>query len=89
MGFRTWLFDRIRPITNFFGHLHMPFTHKKVEGSEYYTAYKVLKPGSVLLTRIDGEVSNFFIPGFFTHAAIYTPDPALEVDEWVTEATGK
>ena len=72
-GFRNALFNTLQPVFQWWGHLHMPFAHKKTDGQDFYTARSALQPGAVLLTRIEGEASNLFIPGFFTHAGIYTP----------------
>ena len=42
-----------------------------------------------MLCRARGEFSNLIIPGFFTHAAIYTPQGQEICDEVLTEAVGE
>lgn len=69
--FRRWLLRLSIPITKFLGKLHAPFSHTLTSFHDVEEAKKVVKPGMVLLSRSRGEFSNLFIPGFFTHAAIY------------------
>lgn len=59
------------PITKIIGKIHAPFTHKRITGLHYYSLKSVLKPGVILLTYTRGEFTNLFIPGEFTHAAMY------------------
>lgn len=40
-------------------------------GEDYFEVKKLIAPGDVLLCRSGGEFTNHFIPGFWTHAAIY------------------
>lgn len=63
--------DIIYRISLFIGELHMPFSHKKIGSYDYRKLRTVIRPGDIILSRTSGELSNFFIPGFFKHAAIY------------------
>lgn len=51
-----------------------PWTHKGVKAEHYHQLRKVIKPGMVLLSRTDGEFSNLFIPGEFSHSAFVKND---------------
>jgi uncharacterized protein YycO len=88
MTFRAWLLNTVHPIVRWWGRLHFPFTHKMVTGTDYYAGWPSFRPGTIFLTRTRGEFSAALIPGFWTHGAIYTPDPAQKIDELVTEAVG-
>lgn len=85
--FRRKLLSLSRPILEWVGKLHFPFTHKKVTGKHYYDIYPKLKPGMIFLTRIRGEATNYLIPSFYTHAAIYYGEDERGV-EVVLEAVG-
>lgn len=71
------------PLTKKLGKVHFPYTHKLIKGPDYYRLESVIQSGDVLLSRTRGELTNLFIPGFFTHAAI------ARGDEYVIEAIGK
>lgn len=43
----------------------------KIKGNHMRGILNVLKPGDVLLRRYDNYLGTFFIPGYFSHAAIY------------------
>jgi uncharacterized protein YycO len=88
MNFRAELLSTITPAIKWWGKQHLPFTHKLVTGKEYYDIVDRLEPGTILLSRIRGEASNLLIPGFWTHAAIYTPTKNVKMSEQVTEACG-
>lgn len=45
-------------------------THYKIKGDEMRHLTNLIKPGDVLLRRYDRYVSGWFIPGYYTHAAI-------------------
>lgn len=71
MTLRMLLLNALRPLTEWVGKQHAPFSHKLITGYHYYNSLHHLKKGVVLLSRKDGELTNFLIPGDFTHTAIY------------------
>lgn len=50
--------------------IHMPYTRKKVTQEIVYRALKVLKPGDLILTHVDGELTSIVL-SYYSHAAIY------------------
>jgi uncharacterized protein YycO len=89
MKLRKTMLNALTPVIKWIGSKHMPFTHKLIQGPQYYQAFPKLRPGTILLTRIRGEASNLLIPGFWTHAGVYAPKSESLVDEVVVEAVGK
>lgn len=71
------------PITKAIGRLHAPYTHKRVSGVHVLASQRLLRPGHVLMSRTRGELTNLFIPGFWSHGAIYVGDG------FVAEAIGE
>lgn len=53
----------------------------------YYLAQGLLKEGDILLSREDLKTINLFIPGFWSHVAIYAGEGKFK--ETVVEAIGK
>ena len=49
-------------------------THYKVKGNESREILNKLKKGDIILARYDRYVSSWFIPGFYTHVALYIGD---------------
>lgn len=82
MSIRLAILNAMLPVTKAIGRMHFPFTHKEVNGLDVFSIQNALKPGAVLLTYIRGELSNLFIPGDFTHAAMVCSN------KFVIEATG-
>lgn len=68
--FRRKLLETIRPLSLFLSKIGIRFGHGHISHSQVEEVAKRLKPGSIILTRINGEISNALIPGFYTHAAI-------------------
>lgn len=82
MSLRLAVLRFLVPISKGIGRLHAPFTHKRVNGPDVFSIQEKLVPGYVLLSFIRGELSNLFIPGEFTHAAMVIDD------RFVIEAVG-
>lgn len=83
MNIARMILNTAIPITRFIGRMHAPFSHKLIKAIDYREACEVLTPGSILLSNSRGEFSNLFIPGFWSHAAIYTGNKT------VVEAVGR
>lgn len=83
---RKHLFIVLHPFFQWAAGVHAPWTHKKVTGVDYYQVFPHLKPGTIFVTRILGDLTTLYIPGFWTHAAIYSPTPNVVIDELVTQA---
>jgi hypothetical protein len=52
-------------------------THYKVKGDETRAILNELKKGDIILSRYDRYVSSWFIPGFYTHVALYIGDDRI------------
>jgi len=49
-------------------------THYQVKGGEVREVLNMLEVGDILVCRFDRYVSSWFIPGFWTHVALYVGD---------------
>lgn len=83
MSLRWKIMNSLVPLTKLLGKAHAPFAHKWITGADYYALKPKLKPGMALLTKTRGELTNLFLPGDWTHAAMYLGD------NLVVEAVGK
>lgn len=82
------LLDILKPFLSWASGKHLPFTHKSVTGKQYYEVLPLLKPGHIFVTKIRGELTSLIIPGYWSHAAMYTPQVVGNINEFVTEAEG-
>lgn len=80
---RGWFLRTMIPVTQWIGRQHWPIKHHRITENDFAAVKAVLKPGMVFCTRRTGELNNLFIPGFWTHAAIYVGDG--QVVEAITE----
>ncbi len=48
-----------------------PFRNKRVTAEIRERVLEVLRPGDVIITRHDDAMTNYFLPGFWPHAALY------------------
>jgi len=49
-------------------------TAYKMKGEDVRNLLTIIEPGDIILRRYDHYISGLMIPGYFTHAAIYTGD---------------
>jgi len=70
MSIRTNILHYSRPLTVAMGKVQLP--PKKITGKHYFEIVKKVSliPGLIFLSHTDWELSNFFIPGKWGHAAI-------------------
>lgn len=74
---RKWFLDLMTPVARFLGKLRNPFLgellkiQKSARNQDICKAMATMKPGSVILTITEGELSNLFIPGEWKHSALY------------------
>jgi hypothetical protein len=71
LNFRRFLFKLLLPISKTFGKLHAPWSKKRVKQKQVEDLLERAEPGDVILTRTLGEMTNFTIPEYFKHAAMY------------------
>lgn len=84
--FRELLFSFLTPILKVTAIIHAPWTHKKVTGEDYFKIWPILKPGTIFVTKIRGDLTDILVPGYYSHAAIYCPKPGATLDEIVVQA---
>lgn len=68
------------------GQISAPWAHKKINGDHYYLWRDLIKPGDVLLSDTDGELSNIFNPSGINHGALYLGGDKIK---YVIEAIGE
>jgi uncharacterized protein YycO len=56
-----------------------------LKGKDYHEIKKIIKPGDILIRKHDNYLSNYLIPGEFSHAGIYLGDK-IESGEGYGEA---
>lgn len=69
--------------TKLISKIHMPFSRKEITGKDYYSVLEHARAGDLILSRVHGELSNFFIDGKYTHVGIIT-----EVDTVIEAVSG-
>ena len=83
----NWILKVLKPFVKWFGALHIPFTHKKINGKDYFKWRARINVGSVLLTVTRGEFSNILNPSKLKHAGIYIGK--IDGVGYVAEAVGR
>lgn len=83
MKLRRFLLTICLPFSRLIGKLRLAPRERLITFDDYNELEKLIQPGDVLLSRMRGECSNLFIPGFWTHAALYCGEHML------VEAIGK
>jgi len=56
-------------ITKWVSKIHLPYTRKRVSQERIISAIKNLKPGDLILTHVDGELSSLFLSKW-SHAGV-------------------
>lgn len=84
-AFYKWLLNLVKPIVIWWGHLHLPFTRKKITGDHYYMWRDDIFEGYALLSTTDGEFSNIINPSALSHGALYVGGDKIK---YVMEALG-
>lgn len=79
---RELIVTALKPLFVEIGKAHIPFSRKKMKLENVVKLKKIVKPGDVILVRTSGELTNWFIPGPYKHAAMYFGD------DFVVESTG-
>ena len=77
--FRRLILHVAVPFTKLIGKIQKP--EPKMSGEFAEHAMNLLEDGDVLLSHNELNLSNWFIPGFWKHAAIYRK-------KWIVEAVG-
>lgn len=68
MNLRRLILHIFRPLNTLLGRLSLK---RKLGDKEFKKICKNIENGDVLVTRKRFELSNLFIPGYYTHAALY------------------
>lgn len=89
-----FLAELFKPISKFISKISLPYNKKLVTGADYYRSRDRIKPGDIIITRLEGELTNAVIPGFWTHGAVYAGylqifEDSQETFPCVIEATTK
>jgi len=78
LNLRLSILNFVTPISKWIAKVHVPFTHKRINAKLAIEALQIMRPGSVLISKAFGELANIFIPGDFSHAAIYNGSFIIE-----------
>jgi uncharacterized protein YycO len=85
---RKLIFKILHPFLVWSGKVHIPWSIKKCTGITYYNLLaKNPKPGLICVSRIDGELTDWEIPGFWKHAFLYVGQVSY-IPHSVIEAVG-
>lgn len=79
--------DFLKPFVIFIGKFGLP--KRKITGEHYYNWRDDIKPGTVLLTKTNYELSNLINPTEIKHAGIYVGNMGSGKVCYVLEAVGK
>jgi hypothetical protein len=68
------------PVSKLISQIHAPFSRKKIYSKHIESIKEHLKPGAVLVTNTEGQLSNLFIDGKYSHAAICSPKSGYVIE---------
>ena len=57
------------PILKLGSKIHIP--KRKITGKFYHKVLSSIKPGDIIVTRSRFNIPNLYVPGYYTHAALY------------------
>jgi len=60
-----------RPLSLLISKIHSPYSRKLLHANHARSLLTWAQPGDIFLTRTRGELSNLFIPGKWTHGALF------------------
>src|SRR4030042_1941644 len=58
-------------VKNIVPYIRFSLYYPSFTGKQYHQAYKLLKPGDIILSRDDWKLSTFLIPGQMPHASLF------------------
>ncbi len=70
-AFRTAMFGLFEGSGRILANLRLPGYRKRVNATVVGRLAQILEPGDVLVTRHHDAASNFFLPGYWPHAALH------------------
>lgn len=71
---RRFILSVFKPVAKTVSHWYIAFRRPKMNLRDVQEILMKIRPGDVLISRSAGEFTNWFIPGFWTHAALYAAD---------------
>ena len=71
MTIRNTILRAATPVSRAIGKLHFSPSHRMFKAEHYDKLLNKIELGDVILSRMKGEFNNLFIPGYWTHAAIF------------------
>ena len=71
MTLRASFMNAVRSVAKVVSKVHAPWSRRKVTSADYFKIAESARPGDILLSWTDGELSNLFMSGGWSHAAIY------------------
>jgi uncharacterized protein YycO len=89
MNIQKILLNLSTEISPIISHIHLPYSRKLIKGSDFRAIEAICKPGHIILSTTRGEMSNLFIPGFWSHAGMISVDGKHVVEARTKEGVTK